>query len=119
MEERRRYIRIDLCTEVEYEILPMGGVSLVAQSRNISEGGMCFLANRELKVSSILRLKFYFPDEQRSCIECLGRVVWQRETEDGFLTGVEFREIDVDKQIKIGTFVLKFLQELKEYTKSC
>lgn len=113
MEEKRKYIRIDLCIEVAYEILPMHQGIFSAKSKNISEGGMCFLTYSIIPSGSILRLKFCIPDEARTIIECLARVIWQKEIDKGFLTGIEFRDKDINLQMKLGVFVLKFLKKIE------
>lgn len=114
MEDRRRTVRIDLCMDVNYEILPMCQGVFAGMSKNISEGGMCFLAKGEISSGSMLRLRFCLPDEAHTKMECLARVVWQKKIERGYLVGIEFRDQDVKIQIKIGVFVLKFDKELED-----
>jgi c-di-GMP-binding flagellar brake protein YcgR len=114
MEERRKYLRLDLCTEVEYEILPMH-ISFLGETKNISAGGMCFLADREFKLDSALRLRFFLPDRERTFIESLARVVWQKKTDRGFLTGIEFRNLSPHLELRLNIFVLNFLKEVESY----
>lgn len=114
MEEKRRTVRIDLCMDVTYEILPMCQGMFPCMARNISEGGMCFLSRNEVVIASIIRLRFILPDEARTRMECLARVVWQKKVDAGYLVGIEFRDQDLKIQIKIGVFVLKFNKELED-----
>lgn len=114
MEEKRRTVRIDLCMDVTYEILPMCQGMFPCMARNISEGGMCFLSKNEVVIASIIRLRFILPDEARTRMECLARVVWQKKVDAGYLVGIEFRDQDLKIQIKIGVFVLKFNKELED-----
>lgn len=114
MEEKRRTVRIDLCMDVTYEILPMCQGMFPCMARNISEGGMCFLSRNEVVIASIIRLRFILPDEARTRMECLARIVWQKKVDTGYLVGIEFRDQDLKIQIKIGVFVLKFNKELED-----
>ncbi len=116
MEERRRYVRIDLCTQVEYEILPMQS-PFKAESKNISAGGLCLLADREISPGTILRLKFYLPDKEKTYVESLGRVVWQKKENGGYLTGIEFKNISPHLELRLNMFVLNFLKEMEDYFK--
>ena len=115
MGEKRKFIRIDVCTEVEYTILPMHDRVLRSESKNISQGGVCILAKEEISKGTFLHLRFHIPDSKRTFIECLGEVVWQKRTDNSYLTGIEFRDLDVTKELKIDMFVLRFLKEVKEY----
>lgn len=114
MEERRRTVRIDLCMDVAYEILPMCQGVFPAMAKNISEGGMCFLSKNEIVPASILRLRFSLPDEAHTSMECLARVIWEKKVDSGYLVGIEFRDKDLKIQVKIGVFVLKFDKELED-----
>lgn len=117
MKERRRYVRIDLCTQVEYEILPMQS-PLKAESKNISAGGLCLLADREMPPGTILHLKFYLPDKEKTYVESLGRVVWQKKENEGYLTGIEFKNISPHLELRLNMFVLNFLKEMEGYFES-
>lgn len=113
MEEKRKYLRIDLCIEVAYEVMPMHQGIFPGECKNISEGGMCILTYGIIPTGSVLRLKFGIPDEARTIIECLARVIWQKDIDKGFLTGIEFRDKDIRLQMKLGVFVLNFLKEIE------
>jgi c-di-GMP-binding flagellar brake protein YcgR len=115
MEERRKYIRIDLCTEVEYEILPMQAPQLKGETKNISAGGICLLTDREITPHTVLRLNFFIPDKERTRIECLGRVIWQKKVDYGYLTGIEFKNLGPHLELKLNIFVLSFLKEIENY----
>ena len=117
MKERRRYVRIDLCTQVEYEILPMQS-PLKAETKNISAGGLCLLVDEEIQPGAVLHLKFYLPDKEKTCVESLGRVVWQKKDDRGYLTGIEFKNISPHLELKLSMFVLNFLKEIENYSES-
>ncbi len=115
MKERRRYVRIDLCIEVEYKVLSEERAPGGTKSKNISEGGMCFLARDKIKKGALLALKFHLPDRKRSVIDCKGRVIWQSKEGEGYLTGIEFIDLDTNSRLLIKTFVSRFMSELLDY----
>lgn len=115
MRERRKYVRIDLCTQVEYEILPMQISHPRGETRNISAGGLCLLVDKKMSPDTILHLKFHLPDKDKTYVESLGRVVWQKKVDEGYLTGIEFKNISPHLELKLSIFVLNFLKEIKEY----
>ncbi len=117
MRERRRYVRIDLCAQVEYEVLPMQMPPSQGETKNISAGGLCLLANEEMPTGTILHLKFYLPDKDKTYVESLGRVVWQEKVDEGYFTGIEFKNISSHLELKLSMFVLNFLKEIKERSK--
>ncbi len=115
MQDHRKFLRVDICTEVEYQILPLNSV-FKSRTKNISRNGLCFLTKDELKVGTLLLLKFYLPDKEKTQIECVGRVIWQKKADNtGYFTGVEFRDLDVEKELKILLFILQYLKEIEEY----
>lgn len=86
--ERRTYPRKTLVSSVSYKVmLPSGDKGL---TQNISEGGICLMLNRALNPGTILELKFELPEKGAGPVESLAKVVWQKRTDKGFLTGVKF-----------------------------
>lgn len=86
--ERRTYPRRTLAANVSYKVmLPSGDKGL---TQNISEGGICLMLNRALTPGTILELKFELPEKESKPVESLAKVVWQKRTDKGFLTGVKF-----------------------------
>ncbi len=86
--ERRKYPRKDVITKLSYRVVtPPGGEGL---TYNISEGGLCIVLDKEIPIGSILELRFELPGEKSGPIDTYARVIWQKKTEKGFLTGVKF-----------------------------
>ena len=88
-EEKRKYPRKRCITPVEYIILlePKGSGLI----KNISEGGLGLLIYKYLPPQTIIKVKFTLPeDEQAEPIETVGKIVWCRETENGYLAGLQF-----------------------------
>lgn len=113
MDERRKFVRIDVCIEIDYEVLPM--VSGRAESKNIAEGGLCFLTERKLENNTVLLLKFNLSDAEKTHIECTGRVIWQKIDDTGYLTGIEFLGGDFSNQFKIQKFVFDYVKQMEKY----
>lgn len=104
-----------MCAEVEYEILPMQAPVCKSESENLCGGGICFLMDKKINPGTVLHLKFWLPDVNRTQIETLAKVVWQKEMDGKYLTGVEFRDEDIFKQVNVSAFIMKFIKELESY----
>jgi len=115
MQERRRYVRIDLCIEVSYKLACQGKKTLKSNTRNVSTGGMCFLAGDRFSTGTILDLTFRLPNKDRKRIDCKAKVIWQSKEGEGYLTGIEFIDLDLNKQMMIRTFISRFISELTKY----
>lgn len=89
-EDRRKHSRRALFTDVNYKVMMPSGDR--GKTQNISEGGICLVLNRELPTGTILELKFEQPGKDSRLIKALAKVVWQKKTDKGFLTGVNFQK---------------------------
>lgn len=89
MPERRRYPRKEFVTKVNYFVITTpSGSGLI---KNISEGGICMFVEKILLPSTILKLEFNLPEQNEAIsIEAIGKVVWIKEVEGGYLVGVQF-----------------------------
>jgi hypothetical protein len=88
LEQKRKHMRKAIITSVSYKILTPSGDTGITQ--NISEGGLCLLLNNDLVPGTILEVKFENPEEASKSVRSFVKVVWQNQTEKGFLTGVKF-----------------------------
>jgi c-di-GMP-binding flagellar brake protein YcgR len=86
--EKRKYPREEIITDVSYKVLTPSEDKGLTQ--DISQGGLCLLLNNELPPGTIIEVKFRLPDEDSKLIETFVKVVWQKKTDTGFLTGVKF-----------------------------
>lgn len=115
--ERRVFPRVSFNVEVNYKIqsslkeIP----DSMADSKNISEGGVCFVAFERLNPGTILNLRLLLPDSKQ-LIYVTGRVVWVEEFTVGNLnsskayeTGIEFVFIREKDRERIKQFVLSKL----------
>ena len=119
MRERRKYVRIDLCVDVGYKLVSESKQPFVSNTKNISEGGMCFLANDKFKAGDVLNLTFRLPNDNgakdKREINCQAEVAWQLKGNNGYLTGIKFIDLDLDKRVLIETFISKFISSLTKH----
>jgi len=87
--DRRIHRRVELATNLKYDIIPMAFPAEAGAVKNISEGGLCLLLDKELPKGTVLHVEFNLPPENDR-IEAIVKVVWQQPIEGQFLTGVKF-----------------------------
>jgi hypothetical protein len=86
--DRRGCHRKEVSTKVVYKVvIPTDGAATTA---NISEGGICLVLDKELPPGTVLEVKFELPGKEPVPIETLVKIVWQKKTDKGYLTGVKF-----------------------------
>jgi len=83
--ERRRHQRKPLETRIKYTILMP--YCAVGSTKDISEGGLCLMLDRELNKGFILRVEL---ETSEGRTNQLVKVMWQQKAGDRFLTGVKF-----------------------------
>jgi c-di-GMP-binding flagellar brake protein YcgR len=96
MDERRRAKRIKLNINIEYDISEYQKW-VEAQSRNLSENGICIITGKELAVGSVVQLKFTLPDTDVP-LQVTGKVIWNEFSldEDYYIQGLEFTGLSPD-----------------------
>jgi len=96
MQERRRYIRVPECLQVDYEVLPAEAIRKYI-TRDISQGGIRFLTHEFIPKGSCLRIRVTFPKTLFS-FESLVRCMWIREVPyaEEFEVGVEFIDLPLE-----------------------
>lgn len=85
VQERRRHQRKPLETKIKYAILMPSNA--VGSTKDVSDGGLCLLLDRELSKGFILRVEMETGEGRKTH---LVKVMWQQKTGDKFLTGVKF-----------------------------
>lgn len=113
MDERRKFPRLNLNVEIEYQKVnpPPAAEVRLSESKNISVGGVCIVALDKLNIGDVLDLKLSLPEEN---ISAKGKVAWIEEFSVGnvgssvvaYDTGVEFTQISESDRAKINKFVL-------------
>jgi c-di-GMP-binding flagellar brake protein YcgR len=94
MEERRRYVRIPENLEISYKVISAEKSPSAYTTKDISQGGIRFLAHDFIPKDSRLKIKLNLC---KGCIviEALVRMVWISKSERGesYEVGVEFVDI--------------------------
>ena len=119
-EERRRFPRLTMDTEIEYSILDRAGKEhYTTGSKNISSGGLCIIVIERLEYGAVLNLKFSLPDLKK-IINAKGKVAWVKELRIGtkragdfYEAGIEFMEINKSDRDKIKDYVVSKLGRMK------
>ncbi len=114
-QERRKFVRLNVLTDVIYTKLSPLEKEKLSLTKNISEGGICLIAYEELKESDALDLKIYLP-EDKTPIRAIGRVAWVKEFIIGdiskgrrFDVGIEFIKIVNEDINKIDKYIFTHL----------
>ena len=92
------------------------GKDISTYTDNMSRGGVGLTLKERLSPKDILTLKIYISDVP---VECKGEVVWVKERNSLMLeevsffdTGIEFKDIDDNSAVRIGSC----LKELEQQT---
>jgi Tfp pilus assembly protein PilZ len=83
--ERRKSRRLKLVMRLR--VRTIWGVTDIAQTRNVSKGGLCFMSAKVFSVGDELFITLPFADNQTP-VETPARVVWTRVEEAGRFYGV-------------------------------
>jgi len=87
-EEKRKQLRKKVDAHLTYRVIvPQGGK---AETRNISERGLCLVLDKELPIGTMLEVNFDLPGKQPVPVETLVKIIWQKKVSEGFLTGLKF-----------------------------
>jgi len=87
-EDKRTYPRRQVFKKMTYrELVPSKEEGMI---QDISEGGLCILLNKEFSPGTILEVKYELQRPTPKPIESIVKVVWQKKSEKGILTGVKF-----------------------------
>jgi hypothetical protein len=98
-DNRRKHPRVDLDVQVNCDQF------YVAQSKDVSEGGMCIVFGEEMDTGRMLDLRFSLPGSDR-LIHVFGKVQWARRTDEGrFATGVSFWNLDADDKAVLSNYL--------------
>ena len=110
-QERRKFQRLNALVDVVYNKISPAQKVEFSLTRNISKGGICLIAYDELKVSDMLDLNIYLP-EDKITVHVIGRVVWVKDfvicdipKGKRFDVGIEFVQITEEDKKKIDKYV--------------
>lgn len=110
MQERRRFIRLDLPERVSINLLEPDASGPVTHV-NYSEGGLCLRLTQALEVRSRVRMQLRPEDAAQRPMELIGRVAWVMQRLDlrtsapQFDIGIEFTDARSKRQKTLGARV--------------
>jgi len=111
--ERRAFIRLDLEVQVRYHTLSSNELSKYnyrpeqySSTRNLSAGGLVFIAHEQLKISSVLELEVELP-KIKEPVHCLARTVRVMETEkeNRYEIAICFLDLSGSDRAKLDQYV--------------
>ena len=96
--EKRKHPRYPL--DVKVNSIQYG----FATSKDLSEGGICLIAEEPFEVGSMISLSFFLPDDGGE-IAAICRVMWNRKVSEHFYeNGVRFWDIEDAEMEKLNSF---------------
>lgn len=114
MQERRKYVRLNIPLEVNYTIQGKEGVSYQSITKNISPNGARFSIEQELPKGSVLDINIKIP-EQADSIPIKARIVWIKKESDvepgAYDTGFEFIKIPEKSKQKFFQYLCNFMYD--------
>ena len=124
--ERRKYVRLDLETEINFQIKPekessgqADAKSFSAITKNLSAEGICFTSQQRLEPGNILKLEVFLPAQSQP-LRLEGRVAWiqpfKQEDRQMFNVGVKLFTIDrADENRFLGFICGKMTQQISQH----
>lgn len=116
MLEKRRFVRLDVRVNVEYEIVQAPEAKFKSFTKNLSQGGICLFLDSFLKKDTLLDLKLHIPERSKP-LEATGKIVWietfkigDKDAKEHFEAGVEFVDISDDDKNMIAKYVFGVLR---------
>ena len=87
-EEKRRHPRLEVSKKIRYrEFVPSEEEGLI---QDISEGGLCLLLKKKFDPGTLLEIKYETHPNAPKPEDSIVKVIWQKRTDKGYLTGVRF-----------------------------
>ncbi len=104
--ERRKFARVEIGCVTDYRILKQEEFNRT-QSKDISEGGIKFVASKAFPVGKTLEVKLWLPSAS-TFILFQGKVVWSTPVPgsyEWFDTGILIERIDSKDQTELANFI--------------
>ena len=83
--ENRKHARLNMTKGVN---------SKTIKGRNVSLGGICIQVENKMKVADVIDVEFHLPGTSNQ-FTAQAKVKWQEKSDKGYLTGLEFTNIQV------------------------
>jgi c-di-GMP-binding flagellar brake protein YcgR len=109
MQERRRFVRLDVNVTVRWNKITEGAVQVTSINKDISENGICLIVEDELSAGDTLQMEMELPTKK--IIHSVGQVVWASpfvilgSGERKFNAGIEFIKLNDEDRQELGKFI--------------
>lgn len=119
MQERRRYVRLNVPLEVNYSLEGKEGKLLKSITKNVSPNGARFEIEKELPKGAILDIAIKIPTSPEP-IPIKAKIVWTRkeatEERDSYDAGFEFMQIPEDSKSAFFQYLCNLMyDQLKKF----
>ncbi len=102
-DNKRKYERIEMSIKVNC-IDFIASEKIAANSRNLSEGGICIATDKPLSIGRHINLVFYLPGKEN--FKIIAEVKWSKKIEDKlYESGLEFTDISKRNKDRIVDYI--------------
>jgi c-di-GMP-binding flagellar brake protein YcgR len=109
--EKRQFVRLNLLADITYTRRASSANEKISLTRNISKGGICFIAYEKLNEGEMLDLSIFIPEQEKP-IAATGKIAWIKEfiigdPEKGkrYDVGIEFIKVSDGELAKIDKYI--------------
>ncbi len=112
MEDRRKYKRIKSCMTTK--IYDQSG-RLVArgQIENISENGLCFVADTEFAHGSPVIFEYRIGGSANP-LKIIAKIVWEKKRQNAFIYGAKFERVGFWQRLRIKRYIKMYLNVIRK-----
>jgi len=114
--ERRKHKRINIDIDLIAHLKGDTGSELYQSFvKNISDGGVCIILDKEIKPETNVHINFHIPEMMLKPIEVSGKTMWKKqiENEKGYAHGVMFTDVP-EKDKAIIENVISLIYDLRK-----
>lgn len=118
MEERRKFIRLDINVIVKWKKIYDGALKDQNINKDVSEDGICLILDERLQIADKLQIELILPTKKT--INLIGKVSWVRQYgvvaenhKRNYDTGIEFIDIAEEDRKEIAQFIFGTINNQK------
>ena len=110
MQERRRYVRLNIPLEISYLTKGKGGTPLKAVTKNISPNGAMFTLEKKLPQGAIIDIEIKIPTQAES-IPIKAKIAWSKKENSHYEAGFEFVQIPEESKKIFFQYLCNFMYD--------
>lgn len=121
--EKRKYLRFSMQTQIDFQVQQKGqklSDSASAVTKNLSVEGVCFISDRKLEPSDMLKLEVYLSSQSQP-LHLGGEVMWSipitlPDGKEKYETGVKLFTIEKSDETRFLDYIYhKTMENVKKY----